>query len=173
VIDSVQFRAGAASDAVTIAALATQVFLDTYAADGVRPDLAREAFHVCSTEAFAARLTEPNRKFVLAVRDDAVLGFAEVLCEPTRAPAGHVSGSELVRLYVQPQAQGEGIGRALIIEAERLAEVALWLTVWDRNVGALAFYSRMGYADIGASTYTFEGRSYGNRVFAKTALTAA
>lgn len=171
-IDSVQLRAGSADDAVTIAALATQVFLDTYATGGVRPDLAREAFNVYSVQAFAARLAQADRQFVLAVRHEAVLGFAEVMGTHARAPAGKVTGTELVRLYVQPQAQGEGIGRLLIAHAERLAKSALWLTVWDGNVGALAFYRRMGYVDVGATTYSFEGNTYGNRVFAKTALTA-
>lgn len=48
------FRSATPDDAVTISALAVQVFLDTYATDGVRPDLAHEALAVCSVEAFAA-----------------------------------------------------------------------------------------------------------------------
>jgi ribosomal protein S18 acetylase RimI-like enzyme len=169
--ESLRVRPGSSSDAITIAALATQVFLDTYATHGVRPDLAREAFHGYSEQAFLARLGDSQRRFIVAERGEGLVGFAEVLCANLPCPGTSVSGAELVRLYVQPRAQGAGIGRALIGEAETLGLVtllpSLWVTVWEGNAGALAFYRRMGYAEVGVTTYSFEGNTYGNRVFAK------
>ena len=35
------------------------------------------------------------------------------------------------------------------------------------SIAALAFYRRMGYADVGATTYSIEGNTYGNCVLAK------
>lgn len=166
-----QLRPGRASDAQTIAALATQVFLDTYATEGVRPDLAREAFTEYSVEAFSARLGEATRSFVVAESAGGLVGFAEVLASPLDAPAGGVRGAQLVRLYVQPRVQGSGLGRALIDAAERLAAnrslEALWLIAWEGNARAIAFYKRLEYTDVGADTYTFEGRTYGTRVLVK------
>ena len=170
-VEVTKIRPGSARDAVTIAALATQVFLDTYATKGVRPDLAREALREYSAQAFCDRLAEPGRSFAVASREDAVVGFAEVLCSPCISPVADLSGAELVRLYVQPRWQRTGVGRALLVEAERLARLSslqsLWLTAWDGNARALAFYARMGYADAGATTFSIEGNTYGNRVFAK------
>lgn len=164
-------RDGDSRDAATVAALATQVFLDTYAADGVRPDLAREAFTNYSEQAFAERLAQPHRKFLLAERQGALVGFAEVLVSAAPAPAGHVTGAELVRLYVQPAAQRHGVGRTLIGAAEQLAaghgHASLWLTAWQENERARAFYQRMGYADLGTTPYVFEDQTYINRVLAK------
>lgn len=167
---SIDFRSALPGDAVSIAALATQVFLDTYATAGVRPDLAREAFREYSEPAFAARLCDPQRNFILAVRGEALIGFAELLT-PAASPLIGIAGTELVRLYVQPQAQRSGVGKRLIGESEHAAAAlsasSLWLTAWDGNTSALAFYRRMGYADKGATTYAFEGNTYGNRIFAK------
>ena len=164
-------RPGAPDDAATLSALAIQVFLDTYAAEGVRPDLAREALREYATDAFDARLREPTRHFVLAERGTGLLGFAELTVAGQAAPSGGVTGAELIRLYVQPAAQGSGLGRQLIRAAEALAAEAglpaLWLTAWDGNHRALAFYARQGYADVGATSYSFEGNSYGNRVLAR------
>lgn len=164
-------RTGTPDDAATISALAIQVFLDTYAPDGVRPDLAREALREYAAEAFDARLREPQRRFVMAERGTGLLGFAELTLANQAAPAGEAAGAELVRLYVQPAAQGTGLGRQLIRAAEALVAEAglggLWLTAWDGNRRALAFYAREGYADIGATSYSFEGNSYGNRVLAR------
>jgi diamine N-acetyltransferase len=164
-------RPAAPEDAVTIAALAMQVFLDTYATEGIRPDLAREAFAEYSAEAFAVRLGEPARGFLLAELGAGLLGFAELRLDPLSAPAGAVVGAELVRLYVQPACQGRGIGKALLRAAEQSAAArgleALWLSAWEGNHRASGFYAGNGYADIGATTYTFQGNTYANRVFAR------
>ena len=166
-----ELRLASPPDTITVAALSVQVFLDTYATEGIRPDLAYEAFSEYSAEAFTQRLGEANREFILAESGAGLLGYAEVLLSPLPAPAGQLSGAELVRLYVQPAAQHSGIGRALLDRAERAVLTAgipsLWLTTWDGNPNARAFYARMGYADVGATTYSFQGNSYANRVFAK------
>ena len=168
---ALRVRPGTADDALNIAALATQVFLDTYATEGVFRHLALEAFTEYSVEAFNARLKEPERRFVVAEVAGGLIGFAEVLALPQSAPVGSVSGAQLVRLYVQPQAQGSGVGRALIEAAETLTTSqsleALWLTAWEHNDRALAFYARVGYEDLGPSTYTCVGETYGTRVLAK------
>ena len=156
---------------MTIAALAVQVFLDTYATEGVRPDLAREAFSVYSAEAFARRLNEPARRFLLAEEASGLLGFAEFIAAPLPAPAGAAIGAELVRLYVQPRFQRAGIGRRLLQAAEAAAASAglvdLWLTACEGNHRARSFYEAVGYRDIGTTTYAFEGLTYANRVLVR------
>lgn len=166
----IELRPGGPGDAVTIAALAVQVFLDTYATDGVRPDLAREAFREYSEQAFA-RLHDPNRSFVLADAQAGLVGFAELHRVPREAPLPGLPGGELVRLYVQPQAQRSGFGTALLQEAEKRAFADgtsdLWLAVWEGNARARKFYASRGYVEVGETTYAFEGRTYGNRILAK------
>lgn len=164
-------RAATPADAETIAALATQVFLDTYATEGIRPDLARHAFSEYTVTAFAARLLEPDRAFLVAEEGSGLVGFAEVLLGPLPAPAGGLDGAELVRLYIQPRVQRTGLGRRLLQGAETIAaskgRTSLWLTAWDGNHDAARFYAALGYEDIGETRYTFEGNSYVNRVFAR------
>lgn len=166
-----QLRPATTDDAVTIAALSVQVFLDTYAPEGIRPDLALEAFSNYSTEAFVERLAEPSRCFFLSEHETGLVGFAELLLSTLAAPVENVVGAELVRLYVQPQAHGMGIGRHLLQACELAASNRglpfIWLTAWEGNHRACDFYKAVGYTDIGATTYTFQGNTYGNRVFAK------
>jgi GNAT superfamily N-acetyltransferase len=167
----VRFRTGNPPDATTVAALSVQVFLDTYATDGVRPDLAEEAFAEYSKDAFSLRLAQQGRTFLLAERANGLLGFAEVMTLSVPPPGCSIEGSELVRLYVQPAAQRTGLGKSLLQAAEQLARSAssstLWLTAWEGNTCALGFYEHMGYLAVGTATYTFQGRSYTNQVLAK------
>jgi diamine N-acetyltransferase len=164
-------RMASSEDAVTISALSIQVFLDTYATEGVRPELALEAHSEYSVDAFAQRLAEPQRQFILVETGDGLLGFAEVLLTSVPSPAGALAGAELVRLYVQPKAQRMNLGRSLLTRAEQLVQAEnignLWLTAWEGNYKARSFYERVGYVDVGATTYTFQGQTYPNRVLAK------
>lgn len=170
-------RAGSVANAETISALAIQVFLDTYATEGVRPDLANEAFAEYGPDVFAQRLGQEVRVFYLAELGSGLVGFAEVLRDHAASPIPGVSGSELVRLYVQPQAQGTGIGRTLLHCAERCAREAgsagVWLSAWENNTRALAFYKRQRYEDVGHAQYVIQGQSFGNRIFFRSVASEA
>lgn len=165
------FRIASAPDADTISALAIQVDLDTDATEGIRPDIAREAHSAYSVDAFARRLDEPQRRFILAEVGDGLLGFAEVMLTSVASPEAGFTGAELVRLYVQPAAHRMGLGRALLLRSEQLVQGAhipiLWLTTWQGKHNARAFYARVGYEDVGATTYSFQGHTVPNRVFVK------
>ena len=165
---ALSIRIGSVADAETISALAIQVFLDTYATEGVSPGLAKEAFAEYGQAIFAQRLGQEGRSFYLAERNAALLGFAEVQQDHTESPIPGVGGSQLVRLYVQPQAQRSGIGRTLLQATERCAldarTAGVWLSAWEHNARALAFYSRQHYEDVGHAQYVIQGQSFGNRV---------
>jgi GNAT superfamily N-acetyltransferase len=168
---SVTFRPGGPADALTVGALATQVFLDTYATDGIRPDLAREALNQYSPAAFEKRLADPERLFLLAERQDHLVGFAELARTASRPVETADAGLRLIRLYVQPAFQRNGLGSALLREVEEqcrsLGSGVLWLTSWSGNRFALGFYTAKGYQDVGSTSYVFEERAYENRIFVK------
>jgi len=170
-------RIGCASDAVTVSALATQVYLDTYGPDGITPDLAHEAFVVCSLEAFTERLASTRLRFLLAERGGRLVGFLELVTQPSQPPSLERPGLEVARLYVQPTAQGQRIGSMLLHEAEAYASLSksglIWLTAWSGNHRALGFYRAQGFQDVGATPYVFEGRSYENRVLVKPVAASA
>lgn len=149
--------------------LATQVFLDTYATQGIRPAIAREVREYLSEQAFADLLAGPRGAILIAELSDHLLGFAQLThgqthaLLPPEAPA-----TELNRLYVQRPFLGKGIGKKLLARAEILAREEgaeiLWLTAWTGNTHALRFYESRGYQDVGGSIYTFEGDVYETRV---------
>lgn len=168
-------RIAASPDALTLSVLATQVFLDTYAIQGIRPAIAREVREYLSEEAFAACLADPRRGILIAEIADHLVGFAQLTHGQTHALLPpETPAAELNRLYVQRPFLGKGIGKELLARTETLAHAEgadlLWLTAWTGNEHALRFYEARGYQDIGASVYTFEGDTYETRVFLKRLL---
>ena len=165
------FRQAQAADALSVHALATQVFLDTYATEGVRPALAREAEQRYSTSVFLELLERPASRIILAERDDHLVAFAQVQLGAGHALVEGPAAAELERLYVQAPFLRRGVGRQLLARAEALARdegcTTLWLTAWAGNVRALAFYRSQEYEERGSTIYEIEGSSFENRLFAR------
>lgn len=169
--DALRTRAATADDAVCLGVLATQVFLDTYATDGINRSIAREVLTLLSTPAMAALLAAPGERFIVAERGDRMVGFAQLRLGATHERVDATRPAEIVRLYVQEPFAGRGLGTTLLAEAEALAASGgathAWLTAWVGNARALAFYPRRGYAELGPTPYIFEGEQHENRLFAK------
>ena len=169
--EPVSYRVAQPDDALCIAVLAMQVFLDTYVVDGLRPDLAREALSVYSPDAFAAQIRDASNHFVLAERREHLVAFSHCRHPSDPSLPTLVGGTELVRLYVQRRAHRQGLGVGLLRRAEEYARqfqpALLWLNAWAGNANARVFYAANGYDDIGESSYVFEGLAYENRVFRK------
>ncbi len=167
----VTLRTAQPEDALCLSVLAMQVFLDTYATEGIRPQIAREVLSAYSQDRFNLAVQDPLTHITVAERNRHLVGFAQVTfgAMHERAPVG--VQSELLRLYVQEPCTGAKLGTQLLARAEQVAAAGgatvLWLTPWVHNHRALAFYARRGYADHGLTTFTFEGESHENRVFAK------
>jgi ribosomal protein S18 acetylase RimI-like enzyme len=170
--DKVHYRTATEPDALCLSVLATHVFLDTYATEGIRPALAREVRELLSEEAFAARLANPRHTLVVAEVAAHHVGFAHLVHGRTHEllPPGD-RAAEVSRLYVQSSFLRNGIGKELLVRTEGLAAAEgaelLWLTAWTGNAPALRFYEAQGYRDVGGSVYIFEGDRYETRVFVK------
>lgn len=168
----VLLRPAEPNDALCLSVLAMQVFLDTYATDGIRPEIAREVLSGYSQAVFAKAIADTGSSIVVAQVKGHMVGFAQVTLGATHelAPAG--KQAELLRLYVQEPFTGSGVGTQLLAAAEHKAKqhgaTVLWLTPWVHNHRALAFYARRGYQDYGLTYFTFEDESHENRVCAKS-----
>jgi len=167
----VSLRSADAADVPCLSALATQVFLETYATSGIRLALAREVETQFCATAFTERLSQPGRRTLLAERSGHLVGFAEVALGAEHELVSPKPAAELTRLYVQSPFLRQGVGRRLLRRAEALALAegasTLWLRAWIGNERALLFYASQGYEPLGSTEYCFEGEAFENRLFAK------
>jgi ribosomal protein S18 acetylase RimI-like enzyme len=67
---------------------------------------------------------------------------------------------ELRRLYVHPDNQNLGIGSALmnaaLVHLEMASAPAIYLDVWEHNLGAHRFYARYGFELVGSRKFDVE-----------------
>lgn len=164
-------RPATADDALCLGVLALQVFLDTYATEGIRPAIAREALGSYAPAVYQRLLQDADVFILVAEQQGHLLGFAQVRLGTTHALVDHPAPAELDRLYVQEPFTGCGLGRALLHAAEQAAALRgaglLWLTPWVHNHRARHFYAREGYADVGLTWFEFEGERHENRLLTR------
>lgn len=169
-----EFRVGIPEDAFSIGMLAKRVFCDNYANCNIRQDLVNEVMLNYEPKLFEQRLKETTRHFVLAEKSGKLIAFSECetsseYSEPELSSLSH--GVELVRLYVDPDWQRQGIGYELISQAETytksLAKPYLWLLAWSKNLKAIAFYQAQGYVNIGTADYVYQEDTFTNCIYQK------
>jgi diamine N-acetyltransferase len=167
----VSLRAASTADASCLAVLATQVWLDTYATDGIRETIAAEVLQSFSPQTIGALIAEPAVTFVLAENNAHLIGFAQWTAGARHALVNGVNPAELDRLYVQERFAGRGIGTLLLEASERAARSqgvdALWLQAWVHNDRALRFYAKHTYVDLGSTDFRMGVEVHENRVLAK------
>lgn len=154
-------------DAPRLAVLATQVWLHTYATQGVSSVIADFVLAELTPEAFASKLSNPTITILVAERDAHCLGLAVIHLDMpcVAAPAATV---ELATLYVQVHCNGQGIGSRLLKDAQALANAhalsPLWLTVNAQNGAAIDFYIRHRFQRAGTAQFVLGGVAHENLV---------
>ena len=90
---------------------------------------------------------EKGHTFLLAEEDEKELGFAGFELNYAEGPK-----AKLHKIYLLPEAQGKGAGKALILEvadrARKADQKSLLLNVNKYNQKAIEFYARIGFNEL-------------------------
>ena len=149
-----RIRRAAPADALPLAELAIRTFYETFA-EGTAPD-DMAAF---LTESYGERqqseeIADPDIATLVVEADGgALVAFSQICRAPAPECVTGESPVELLRFYIDRPWHGSGLAQHLMSatrEAGRgLGGRTLWLTVWEKNYRAVAFYEKCGFVDVG------------------------
>lgn len=153
----VTIRRAAIDDAAIVAALAASTFEETFGADNRPEDMAAHLATAYGVAKQTAEIENPAYVTLLAFADGALAAFAQVR---RQNPPPCVTGAqpiEIHRFYVDKRWHGRGLARPLIdacLDAARSFDArTLWLSVWERNPRAQAFYAKVGFTRVGEADF--------------------
>lgn len=146
-------RRGGPSDAAALAEFAAHTFSETFGAENDPEDMQA---HLATSYGIAQQMKElvdPDVVTLLAESRGRLVAYAQIRRSIPPACVTQEQAVELYRFYVDRPAHGSGLATVLMSQVHRAARelggTYLWLGVWERNARARAFYSKMGFVDVG------------------------
>ena len=150
-------RRGVPADAALLAAFAARTFAETFGPQNRASDINAHLAAAYGERQQAGELSDPNC-VTLMVEDEAGLaGFAQVRTHRPPPCVADEGAIELLRFYVDHPWQGKGVAQRLMAAVHQAARAmegrTLWLSVWEQNPRAIAFYAKCGYRDVGTADF--------------------
>lgn len=138
------------SDAEALSDFAARLFRATYSSDTAAADLEDYVQNNFNADVQAAEIADPEAATFLATAGDTIIGYAHMTRSKHR-PA------RLNRIYIEAGWRGSGLANvlldAVIEESKQNGVKQLGLTVFERNLRAMAFYRRAGFVPTGRTTF--------------------
>lgn len=167
-------RAGA-EDADELAAFAARIFAETYGADNRPEDLAAHLRSAYGLPQQRREIADADYITLLAGAAGELAGFAQVRRQQPPSCVTGPSPVELYRFYVDTPWQGRGLAAQLMMAVQRAAAElggeTVWLSVWERNPRAVAFYAKQGFLDAGGAVFHVGTDPQNDRIMVKAVKT--
>ncbi len=155
---SIEIKLATIADAEILAELGKKTFVDTFANDNRPEDMALYVSQTFGADKQLSEIVDTKRLISIAWVGNIAAGFYHLL---DGTPDSSVIGNnpiEVLRLYVDSNWHGKGIGPALMNDCITLAGKkgykTIWLGVWERNLKAQAFYKKYSFEQTGTHIFT-------------------
>lgn len=147
------YRDAEAGDADALAAFARDRFVETFGHLYPPGDLADFIAEKHDPALVRADVEAGETHYHLAFDGDEIVGYNKIGGAFDLPVEREARAIELHRLYVHTRVKGQGVAQALMNEALAYARAegapAMYLSVWENNFRAQAFYKRYGFEHIG------------------------
>jgi GNAT superfamily N-acetyltransferase len=155
--EHLEIRRAEASDAAALTAFARLTFVETYAGLNSPADTDQHLDEFYHEDRQRQELTDPCMHTLLAYAQTELVGFAQLEQVPVPECVEAERAVGLKRYYVKSSWHGKGIAGPLLLAvvdaARSMGASHLWLTVWNRNPRAIAYYSKVGFQRVGSNTF--------------------
>jgi ribosomal protein S18 acetylase RimI-like enzyme len=151
-----QFRIATVDDAKNLSETATALFIETYAEQIPDHEIAAYVAEHYNENQQQLELANPAMVAVLAEVGAEIVGFTH-LAQKATPVSGSGADIELKRIYLAAVWHGKGVARELLREtalaARQYSGSEIWLAVWEENVRAIRFYTKVGFRSVGVNEF--------------------
>jgi GNAT superfamily N-acetyltransferase len=155
---SVTLRLATVDDAAELSRFGAAAFIDWYLPDNEPENVYAHVEATYRPELQAAEIAEPGQWALLAHVNGTLAGYT-LLRIHSACPEGVTQAdAEIRRFYVGREWHGLGVAvqlmQGIVRQGQSAGARGFWLTCWERNPRALAFYAKCGFVRVGTATFT-------------------
>lgn len=160
------------TDLKNLAVLKQQVWISTYATEGLIEEFSDYVLSEYSLKNVRRAISDKQKLILIATIHEFVIGCAEILLTP-QSPIESVEPCiEISTLYILERFQGMGIGKKLLVECineiKQLEYNKAWLTVYHKNYKAIEFYTSQNFNNIGETDFILGKDKHKNLIYLKS-----
>ena len=148
-IDSISIERVQSKAVLELQKIAKETFFNTYASENTKEDMDAYLAENFNTELLQRSLIHPDSFYYFAKNQKKTIGYLKVNRGAAQTDTKLPDALEVERIYVIPDLQGKGIGKLLLNKAVEKAKSlnikTIWLSVWEKNQKAIAFYKKQGF----------------------------
>ena len=145
------------ADAQLLATFGALTFSDAFSTQNDPQNMTEYLAASFSPARQSAELAEPGSIFLIAEQGEQTVGYARLFDCPPPSFVDGLRPLELVRFYTHRSVWGQGVAGQLmqgcIDEAKVMGFGSLWLSVWQLNARAIAFYHKWGFTTVGEASF--------------------
>lgn len=157
-------------DVMNLAVLKQQVWIATYALEGIRNEFSVYVLTEFTPENVRKDVMDSNKLIYIAEIDHHIIGCVEIEFD-SKCPVKSEKGPEISVLYVLERFTGMGIGQQLLDQAfmfcKELSIDSVWLTVYHKNERAIKFYLKNRFKESGKTYFELVNNRYENKIMTR------
>lgn len=138
-----------------------RTFIATFARDNNPDDFTAYLDEAFDIQKLSKELEAEGSSFFFALVNGQIAGYLKLNTGNAQTESIDGDTLEIERIYVDPDFQGSGVGKALLMrsidEATRQRFEAVWLGVWENNPDAIDFYEKLGFRSFGKHDFVIGG----------------
>jgi len=154
---ALRFRRAGNSDAVVLAEFGARTFQETFGRMNSPQDMADYLALNYGVSQQSKELQDPDIITVLAELEGQLVAYTQVRRQPPPGGLTVEHPVELWRFYVDSPWHGRGVAQRLMVHvhaaAAELGGQTIWLSVWERNERAIAYYKKCGFRITGTKDF--------------------
>lgn len=166
--DQLVIRRALPSDAPNLVVLKQQVWVATYATEGIRLEFSEYLLNEFTLSNELDSLNDSGKITLLAESHNHLIACAVIVLQTKMPITPYELIPEISVLYVLERFTGLGIGKLLMSHTTNILKehgfVKLFLTVYHENMRALNFYRIYGFEEVGITHFEMGGNRYENKV---------
>ena len=130
--------------------LGKQTFFETFASANTEANMRQYLETNFSVEKLKLELSDSDSEFHLAQLNTSFIGYLKINFNKAQTELKENHGLEIERIYVLKEYHGKQVGQILFNKAMEMAREKnmnyVWLGVWEKNLKAIRFYEKNGFA---------------------------
>ena len=119
-----------------------------------------------------SELSNKDCKFYFLYSENELAGYLKVNDTLAQTDINDANSIELERIYIKKEYKGKGLGKKLINFVLQLAQEMkkdyVWLGVWEKNVDAISFYTKMEFYEAGKHSFRMGDELQNDLIMKKT-----